>query len=293
MVFSKPIPSSKSGSLVAQFICHCLPSFVTENDTTCCGWPLADGLHNMQKRRDLLTSLVTAVQQNPWMEGVRSCVFCFTAAASVESRPVICHLSFLTSTSKVGKCYRQVGNRVSLWRVRSCARDFFWCRRVICCNENMKRCKSMTHGQNGKMKKNMGTEQKKHGNSRQVQVLTCGHFSPCRRMSRSRVTRHRRSFQAPVSLCDVSPHRAAGRQPAQASAATFGMCVPDLARRVVPRIGRRHCRGKQEGTVGQLLVEDLAFQKPGGLHLNRSLEALFRGPVLSLFPMAKRAARSW
>ena len=62
------------------------------------------------------------------------------------------------------------------------------------------------------------------------------HCSHIRRMSleerlllglphRSRRRRHRRSVEALVSLCEVTPDKAAERQRAQASSAAFGMCV--------------------------------------------------------------------
>ena len=50
-------------------------------------------------------------------------------------------------------------------------------------------------------------------------------------------------------------------------------------------------RATVEGTIGQPLVGDLSFQEPCGVHLNAGLETLFRGPVLSLFPIAGWATR--
>ena len=62
------------------------------------------------------------------------------------------------------------------------------------------------------------------------------HCSHIRRMSseerlllglphRSRQRRHNRSVKALVSLCEVTPDKAAERQRAQASSAAFGVCV--------------------------------------------------------------------
>ena len=44
-------------------------------------------------------------------------------------------------------------------------------------------------------------------------------------------------------------------------------------------------RANKEGTIGQPLVEDLAYQEPSGVHLHAGLETLFRDPVLRLFPL--------
>ena len=45
-----------------------------------------------------------------------------------------------------------------------------------------------------------------------------------------------------------------------------------------------------KAAVCQPLSMDLAFQKPGGLHLDVVLDALFRGPFLTLFAVAGWAA---
>ena len=46
-----------------------------------------------------------------------------------------------------------------------------------------------------------------------------------------------------------------------------------------------------KAAVCQPLIRDLALQKPGGVRLDVALEALFHGPVLSLFSLAGRATR--
>ena len=46
-----------------------------------------------------------------------------------------------------------------------------------------------------------------------------------------------------------------------------------------------------EGTVGQPLVGDLAFQEPSGVHLTVGLEILSLGQVLGFFSLAGWTAR--